>query len=513
MVAAGDLGQAGAMNTNAESDSRQNPPPGAQQGPSGSASSPGGSDSSIFDTLRRSTVRRGDGWVGGVCAGIADRLGVDPLLVRAAFIVLGLLFGLGVVLYALAWVLLPDRAGATHLETAIRGGDGQSWVLVSAAGLVAIVGLSSGFGWGTSVLGAIWWTGLLALLALLLWNISTSGRRSSTPPGQQGHPGDARSPGYGYNSGAHTSPQPHPHPGATAGHDGPGTAVVPYTGATSPVLGEGPSREQSPDQAQAGYATWTASSPGTAGAGSPPPYSPGAGRSYTPPPPPERPAPPTRRGIGAAGSLLTLGLGIIVFAVTHRLADVQDWPGNPNALALAFTTGFLALVLIGAGIVGRTAGFISFLTVVLLPATLIAGLLPQSYTFAATAGDRQWTVSEAADQSFSLGAGRAVLDLTSLDPADLDADFSTNQAPTITAVVNAGQLVIDVPDDLTVEINAHSAVGEVRYRDSTGDRSGVREARAGLNVTNNQTLGSGDVDLVLDVYVTVGSIEIERMAG
>ncbi|MGL4743396.1 MAG: PspC domain-containing protein, partial [Dermatophilaceae bacterium] len=44
----------------------------------------------FFERLRHSGVHR-DGerrWFGGVCAGLADRAGVDPVLVRAAAIVL-----------------------------------------------------------------------------------------------------------------------------------------------------------------------------------------------------------------------------------------------------------------------------------------------------------------------------------------------------------------------------------------------------------------------------------------
>ena len=52
--------------------------------------------------------------VGGVAAGIAGRLGVDPLLVRVAFVVLAAAGGAGAVLYGVLWALLPtddaDRA-------------------------------------------------------------------------------------------------------------------------------------------------------------------------------------------------------------------------------------------------------------------------------------------------------------------------------------------------------------------------------------------------------------------
>lgn len=48
-----------------------------------------------------------DRLIGGVCVGIARRLGIDVTLVRIVFALLALAKGLGVLLYALLWILLP----------------------------------------------------------------------------------------------------------------------------------------------------------------------------------------------------------------------------------------------------------------------------------------------------------------------------------------------------------------------------------------------------------------------
>ena len=47
--------------------------------------------------------------VAGVCGGIGRYLGVDPVLVRIAFIVLALANGLGVIAYVVAWVAIPEE--------------------------------------------------------------------------------------------------------------------------------------------------------------------------------------------------------------------------------------------------------------------------------------------------------------------------------------------------------------------------------------------------------------------
>jgi signal transduction histidine kinase/phage shock protein PspC (stress-responsive transcriptional regulator) len=62
-------------------------------------------------------VRRREGRVvTGLAAGIADRVGIDPVFVRAAFVVLAFCGGVGAVLYLAGWVLTPDAP--------IESGDG-----------------------------------------------------------------------------------------------------------------------------------------------------------------------------------------------------------------------------------------------------------------------------------------------------------------------------------------------------------------------------------------------------
>ncbi|MCT9818931.1 PspC domain-containing protein [Microbacterium sp. W1N] len=64
---------------------------------------------------------RGDGWIGGVAAGVAARLRIDPLIVRGILVVTGL-FGFPVLfLYAVAWALLPDLESRIPLQEALRG--------------------------------------------------------------------------------------------------------------------------------------------------------------------------------------------------------------------------------------------------------------------------------------------------------------------------------------------------------------------------------------------------------
>ena len=47
--------------------------------------------------------------IGGVCAGLGRRLGIDPIILRIVFIAATAAGGLGLVAYLLAWALLPGR--------------------------------------------------------------------------------------------------------------------------------------------------------------------------------------------------------------------------------------------------------------------------------------------------------------------------------------------------------------------------------------------------------------------
>lgn len=66
--------------------------------------------------------RPDEGWIGGVFSGAAVKLGWDAALVRGLGVVIGiLLFSPALLLYGLAWILLPDPRGEIHLQEAIRG--------------------------------------------------------------------------------------------------------------------------------------------------------------------------------------------------------------------------------------------------------------------------------------------------------------------------------------------------------------------------------------------------------
>ena len=65
--------------------------------------------------VRHLTRSEADGKIAGVCAGIAHYFDVDPVLVRAAWVVLSIIPGAiigGVIAYVLAWLVVPPAVDA-----------------------------------------------------------------------------------------------------------------------------------------------------------------------------------------------------------------------------------------------------------------------------------------------------------------------------------------------------------------------------------------------------------------
>jgi phage shock protein C len=53
--------------------------------------------------------------IAGVCAGVAAYLGVDPTLVRLAFLLLIPASGIGLLLYLVLWIIMPVHGNGEEL--------------------------------------------------------------------------------------------------------------------------------------------------------------------------------------------------------------------------------------------------------------------------------------------------------------------------------------------------------------------------------------------------------------
>lgn len=84
--------------------------------------------------LRRSRDER---VIGGVCEGLGRYLGIDPVLLRIAFVVLAFAGGGGVVLYIVGWILIPQERPGEALGAAPPS-SAETLRLVAGGALVAV---------------------------------------------------------------------------------------------------------------------------------------------------------------------------------------------------------------------------------------------------------------------------------------------------------------------------------------------------------------------------------------
>ncbi len=119
---------------------------------------------------------REHGWLGGVCAGIARRYGIDLWLVRFAFVVATVAGGIGLVLYPLAWLLIPaGDAQATAPRRAPRGRAAVEVALGTGLLLLSVLLTFRGLGiWFSDALA--WPLVLVATGGALIWRQSLGSR-------------------------------------------------------------------------------------------------------------------------------------------------------------------------------------------------------------------------------------------------------------------------------------------------------------------------------------------------
>lgn len=456
----------------AQRDSQQSPPYGPQYGPQpGPAPSfqqyggpqpgpQGGSTHRFFDSLRGSgLMRTNERWIAGVAGGVAYRFDLDPTLVRCAWVVLSLFAGVGLVLYGLAWALLPEESdGRIHLEEALSGRFNAG--LAGAIGMT-IVGMST-FGSGfipnwyiheVGIAAAMWplfWLGLIVLAIVFLIRSAQDRRMSrKTARGPQGpQPWHASAPGAAQAPGSH--------PGSQAGPVG-------QTGGFASAAGSA--------------SAWDSSAPGS-GAPSWQSRSYRQRPPYQPAPMPVRPARPRRPGPGSSLSLAVLGLGLLTAAgvwyatATHRVGLLQGQ---------FFLIGTL-VALLGAGIVAsglrrRRGGWMTVLGwpvlfVAAIPALATASIVPTSLarmpfetlrsSTTVASSTVTWKELTASASGGSVARSKDIGDLT-LDLRGMPAE-EAGKLSTITAHLDVGTLRIKTDTDQQLTVTTDVDMGSIDSR-------------------------------------------------
>jgi len=422
--------------------------------------------------VRRDT---NEAMLGGVAAGLARHLDVDVVWVRLAFVLAAVFAnGLGLVAYIAAWLIIPagdDRdAGATGTSTSSRGNVGTTagrvpddargarfWVGVGLIGLGSVVlldrllsPLQARLGWVSPsqllvpvaliVIGALLWRTSRSDITLDGATIERNVERFAERVEHEAEAAAARLERWVDEGGALPESAP---PGSASGS----TSAVPAPPVTSRVT-----------PATLGLAlvaagsVWLLSGLGVSGA-------------------------TLTRALAAA--LLVVGTGLVISAFVGRGRGLIG-------TGLLLTPIVLIAVLAGPAHVGmRALSFGDDRVVVTDPETVVE--------------ERPTDLASVRDV-YTFGVGNVVLDLSAIDADELAAAGTTR----ITVELGVGDLLVVVPDDVTVVASVELGVGQV---DLAGRTSG------GLGVSATRTLvGTSDAagTIVIDIEQGIGRVRVTR---
>lgn len=375
----------------------------------------------------------------GVAVAIGRRYGVDPVLVRIAFVVTTIYGGVGVLLYLLGWLMLPaDNDQVSAAEALLgRGRSSVPPVLTIFLGLALLAA-------GGAVLGATP-TGLVAL-ALCAGALFLLHR---------------------HRSGAEELP--------TAGSDPTGvtseaaTAGATPAGPTAPAAPAAAERRTPPAWDPLGTApfAWDLPDP-----------------SPAPTPEPAQPRPPRSKV-----TPVTLGLALLAGGIAAAFI-----PAIGTAQVAGVVLAVIGLGLVAGSMLHSGRGLIA----VAVPLALLIWVLQAAPTAGVSAGERRWdagTVAAVAPR-YDLTAGSGWLDLSELRMRD-------EQTVATAVAVSLGEVKVFLPPDVDVQLTCGAAVGDVTClnRTSSGIPSQVAVRDTGRDGPGGGTLlldvrtGTGSVEV------------------
>ncbi len=329
--------------------------------------------------------------IAGVAAGLARYLGIDVAWVRIGFVVSALFGGMGLLLYLIGWLAIPEE-GATDSIAVDRTGNFQnagSWIGIGLIALAAMIVIGN----TGLIAGELMFAAILIVAGVLLYRGDIGGSKPSRPSVE-----------FVSDDGVPTEPT---QPTGDAGAEPSGDAVADTIAATA-------TRYVSPP--------------------APP----------TPPLPPDpafQPRPVKPRESSALGrfAMATLLIVLGVMGIGHS-AGWFDLNLRHYAAAVFIVIGGALLV---SSLFGR-ARWLIILGIALSPILLGMGLL--KVPFEGGFGDPRHTPTNVAElnDEYRLIAGQMVLDLTSLEQ-------TADEVLEVDASEVFGRLEVIVPADLGVD--------------------------------------------------------------
>jgi phage shock protein PspC (stress-responsive transcriptional regulator) len=402
------------------------PPPGPGSGPppgyTGPGVPPGYAGPPPNPRAGRRLVRRTDQRIiAGVAGGIADYLGLEPWLVRIAFVVLVPFGGFGALAYLIAWLLVPPAGTDQSLASGVlrRPPTGFRGYLGVALILLAVAILASAF----SEPQVIWAVALIAF-GIFLFRQDDPEPPAGPPPGGGG----------GTDPAAATATLP----------------VVPPAATATEPLGQPPASTTYTSASGTSAASAAAAEPTTL----PPPDLP----VWSPPPPPPDPAaawgapPPRRPRRRPFLGPLTFAAALIATGVALALDNLNVLDLSVGQLLAVFLTVLGAGLLVGTWW-GRAWGLIpvGLLAVPLVALAALAGNVPVEGGVAERL--YQPTAPAQVRSGYRLAGGEMILDLSKVK-------FAAG-APPVQASVAGGRLLVVLPDEVAAEVRGRVGVGSL----------------------------------------------------
>lgn len=436
--------------------------------------------SSIW-TVRRSTT---DTKVAGLCGGVAEHWGIDPVLVRVGWALLALSGGVGLVLYAAGWLLIP-LAGRTSAPLDDLLGDGtrrwskEVWVtlvVVACVAAFALFGSLSPFGVGPAVIVAcIWYFGFYR------------SRPRPTPPPPvavtpQVTPFTEAAASWRQRIAEHAQQHAPASASATA-PAAPGVwPTMPGAAAPSTVADPGPDSQPDPELAARTAFLAEADPVGL--------YAPAEVSTAD-----AATALPRRRGDRLPARRLRLA-ALVALGLSFAGLGLADQSGVSVTPATYAATALLVvgITLVLATWLGRARGLLplGLLLVPVVVATSVLGPVTHLDRWADTT--RSYTsVSQLPPAGDSQQAGELVVDLSRL-PVTGDVSYS--------AYLGTGRLEVVVPPGADVVVDYQVAIGEVRVDG--------QQVAAGQHLAAPITPASDANTLTLHVSVDRGQVEVRR---
>jgi phage shock protein PspC (stress-responsive transcriptional regulator) len=156
------------------------PAPGAAggAGPGSAPPPPTGPPPPTAEAPRRLVRSRDNRLIGGVAAGVADYLRIDPVIVRVLAVALVFAGGAGLLLYLAGLLLMPNEDG-TMTGPQTPAGSGRAATIAGAVvlAIALVAAIQGGFFWGAILLPL----GFLALAGLGIWWLSSGEGPAGTP--------------------------------------------------------------------------------------------------------------------------------------------------------------------------------------------------------------------------------------------------------------------------------------------------------------------------------------------